>query len=253
MDQYVTLMRGNKQMQLEFQAAYKDMVRVLEDGKMRFKGNERDKVRVRCEEVRKAAVNAYQKSEVVVRNKFRAVEVGKYEEQFPGRIKAKNMKVLPIKCSGVMKDCVLLPKLPEGEHEVEIAEVFGVEIQEQHDNREHIISEGQLQRKYHALSSGSSAQIATSSSANQKLEEEAEFSDAESKRVKSDDESLPDAEIRDESEGDLKFVRKSLLDSTVADLGLSTPIKNRVVWVTRRRSLQKCIFGLILVRGALAW
>ena len=67
---------------------------------MRFKGGERDRVKMRLEKVRQSVVTAYKKSEIQVKVPHRGIEKSVYERKYPGRIEAKGMKVIRIQAEG---------------------------------------------------------------------------------------------------------------------------------------------------------
>ncbi len=86
-------MRTNLSLAGQFKAAYKAMVESIEDGRIRFKGPEKEKLALRLEDSRKAFVESYQQMNLRVRDRYRGIEKDVYEKEHPGRIDAQKMKV----------------------------------------------------------------------------------------------------------------------------------------------------------------
>ena len=72
------------------------MVGVMEDGRMRSKGSENDKVSTRLGEARQLSVNTKQKSEVQLNTPFRAIAKDTYENGHSGRIQRNGFNVATI-------------------------------------------------------------------------------------------------------------------------------------------------------------
>ena len=132
-------------------------------------------------------MKAYSKSQLKVRTKYRGVIREKYEQEHPGRIQAKGMKVIKAKADGKWCELVMLPKLPEGEFDIDTVDLSGVEISETHGDGSCIVAENQLQSKLDALAQRTVGE-AHASRGNRALEEQAELEEAEQVRVDSNDE-----------------------------------------------------------------
>ena len=63
-DDFVKQLKADSNLQKEFDAAYKSMVLVIEEGRMRFKGVEKDKLNLRLADARKKSVTTYAKAEL---------------------------------------------------------------------------------------------------------------------------------------------------------------------------------------------
>ena len=63
-DDFVKQLKADSNLQKEFDAAYKSMVQVIEEGRMRFKGVEKDKLNLRLADARKKSVTTYAKAEL---------------------------------------------------------------------------------------------------------------------------------------------------------------------------------------------
>ena len=81
------LLQGGDGLQRAFDAAYKAMVGVIEEGRRRFKGSEKDKLQMRLAEARQLSVKTYQRSEFNLQRPFRATAKEVCEKEHPGRIK----------------------------------------------------------------------------------------------------------------------------------------------------------------------
>ena len=217
-DQFVEKMRQSKSLATEFKAAYSEMVKIIEEGRSRFRGSEQGKAALRMQEVRKQVVAAFKKSQLEVISKFRAVEVSKYEAQNPGRIKAKGMKTASVTADGELKECVLIPKLPEGEYDVEAKDITGTSHIEEHDDGQDIISKRQQASKFSALANMTMGG-ARNCAVNRALEEQAQVEEAEQVRGQSDAENPDDSSVDNDSpttsvdDDDLRFIRGSLFAS----------------------------------------
>ena len=146
MDACVEEMKVNPKLAKEFRAAYAEMVKIIEEGRIRFKQGAKGEVSMRLEKARKQTVSVFSRSQLEVKSKFRGVLKSVYEKRHPGRIQAKQMKVVRAKADGKMVDLVLVPTLPQGEYGVNAVDLQGVDMTEVQDDGEAIISEQQLQR-----------------------------------------------------------------------------------------------------------
>ena len=63
-DDFVKQLNADSNLQKQFDAAYKSMVLVIEEGRMRFKGAEKDKINLRLADARKKSVTTYAKAEL---------------------------------------------------------------------------------------------------------------------------------------------------------------------------------------------
>lgn len=212
MDSFVQKLKTDNQLAKEFRAAYAEMVKIIEEGTMRFKaGASKNEVAMRLEKARKASVTVFSRSQLEVKTKYRGVERSVYEAKHPGRIQARGMRVVKAKADGVAKELVLVPLLGKGEYEVDSVDMAGVDMSEVQDDGEAIVSQQQLRRKFDNLSK-QCVGGAIESKQNRELEEEAELSEAERVRVDSGDEALSDSSKSEAGDDDdLNFVRSSLL------------------------------------------
>jgi hypothetical protein len=210
MDNFVANMKDNPKTAKEFRSAYAEMVKLIEEGKMRFRAAEKDGSALRLQEARKTVVKQFQQSHLEVRTKFRGIKKDVYEKMHPGRIVAKNMKVMKIKADGVMSELVLVPKLPEGEYDVDGVDLAGVVMEDEIDNGEASITELQQQKKFVAAANVAMGG-ARASAQNRDLEAEAAVEEAEDVRVDSDAEQPAESNVEsNEEDDDLMFVRKSV-------------------------------------------
>jgi hypothetical protein len=78
----------------QFKAAYAEMVKIVMEGRIRFRGDQKGKCKLRLENARKTVVTAYRQSQLNVKSKFRGVLRDVYEKDHPGRIQKKGLKVV---------------------------------------------------------------------------------------------------------------------------------------------------------------
>jgi len=116
-----------------------------------------------------------------VRTKYRGVIREKYEQEHPGRIQAKGMKVIKAKADGKWCELATVPKLPEGELDIDSVDLSGVEIFETHDDGSCVVAKNQMQSKFDALAQSTVGE-AHASRGNRALEEQAELEEAEQER-----------------------------------------------------------------------
>jgi hypothetical protein len=217
MDDFVMNMKDNPKTTKEFRSAYAEMVKLIEEGKMRFRAAEKDGSTLRLQEARKTVVKQFQQSHLEVRTKFRGIKRDVYEQMHPGRIVAKKMKVMRVKADGVMSELVLVPKLPEGEYDVDGVDLAGVVMDDEIDNGEASITEQQQQTKFVAAVNVAIGG-ARASAQNRDLEAEAEVEEADEVRVDSDEERPEENEDgSNEEDDDLMFVRKSVFGNDEDD------------------------------------
>ena len=153
---------------------------------MRFRASEKSSLNLRLEEARQRVVKAYSKSQLEVRTKYRGAIREKYEQEHPGRIQAKGMKVIKAKADGRWCELAMVPKLPEGEFDIDTVDLSGVEISETHDAGSCVVAESQMQSKFDALAQRTVGE-AHASRGNRAVEDQAELEEAEQVRVESDD------------------------------------------------------------------
>ena len=188
---------------------------MLENGKLRFRGGEKDKAKMRLVKVAAEAVETYKKQQIVGRCGYKAIEKHVYEKRFPGRIKAKGLKVATQFLEGKDREVVLIRKLPEGEWDVDAEFISGAKHSGTVDDGSAVVTEKQLETKFNSLAASTMAGAA-SSSGNAEKQAEAEMSDCEAARCSSgDDGSCSDD---DESDDSLQFVRQVFAASS------STPV-----------------------------
>ena len=214
MDGFVEKMKDNPRLQKEFKAAYAVTVGLIEEGTLRFKGNAKGEATLKLQAARKVVVTAFNKSQLEVRSKYKGVVQEQYEAQHPGRIAAKGFKVITARADGVMKQLVLVPKLPEGEYDVDTVDLAGVDQSEVVDDGEDVISANQQQRKFDHWQKKCLGG-AIKSKENGALEQAAEFEEAENARILSDNDEAsgsddPDRDKGEEDEDDLTFLRSTI-------------------------------------------
>ena len=152
LDDFVIAMQVHKSLSAEFKAAYKVMVEEIEEGRMRFRKSEREKLALRLQDARRVAVESFRKAQVRVQGEFTAIEVEAYEEMHPGRIAAKKMKVERTLCEdGVYRDCVWVSALPKGHHKVITEQVSGSAMREEVDDGSVTIRANQQRDKFENL------------------------------------------------------------------------------------------------------
>jgi hypothetical protein len=78
----------------QFRADYREMVAIVREGRMRFRGDAKGKCKLRLETAQRTVVTAYRSSQLNVKAKFRGVLKDVYEKEHPGRIEKKNLKVV---------------------------------------------------------------------------------------------------------------------------------------------------------------
>ena len=84
------------------------------------------------------------------------------------------MKVIEAKADGKWCELVMVPKLPEGEFDIDAVDLSGVEMSETHDDGSCIVAENQTQSKLDALAQRTVGK-AHASRGNRALEEQAEL------------------------------------------------------------------------------
>ena len=205
---------SDRQVQAEFKAAYAGMVKVIEEGRLRFKGSEKDKLKMSLDQIRKEALKEYNKAEMHIKVPHRGIDRDVYEAKHPGRIEAKGLKVVKLPCEGgQMKEVVLLPKLPKGHYDIDGVDILGSMRERIVDDGESTVGAGQLDRKFKALAGQAQSAMAGAQD-NRQLEEQAEVEEAEAVRNGSDvsgSEQSGDSDAGS-SASDLHFVRSSLFN-----------------------------------------
>ena len=131
------------------------------------------------------------------------------------------MKVIKAKADGKWCELVMLPKLPEGEFDIDAVDLSGVELSETHDDGPCVVAENQMQSKFDALAQRTVGE-AHASRGNRALEEQAELEEAEQVRVDSNDEDDDASQKGEDSDDDLRFVRASFLGAA-GGAGLVSP------------------------------
>ena len=207
-DTFVKQLQSDTNLQREFDAAYKAMVAIIEEGRMRFRLGEKEKVNLRLEEARKTTVKTFAKTELNLKTTFRAVERTVYERAHPGRIEKRGMKVATCKKDGKPIEVVLIPKLPDGHFDLEANDIQGAIMETTVDDGEAAIRADQMKDKFESVVKGALAEV-NQSLGNALLEEEAEVSEAENVRERTDNEDTSTEGDPTEEGEDLTFVRET--------------------------------------------
>ena len=93
-DDFAAKVKADSSLLKQFKAAYVEMVKIVTEGRMRFRGDQKGKCKMRLDTARKTVVSTYRSSQLNVKTKFRGVLKDVYEKQHPGRIQRKNLKVV---------------------------------------------------------------------------------------------------------------------------------------------------------------
>ncbi len=219
-DDFVTQVKADQTLQKQFKAAYEEMVKIVTEGRIRFRAGEREKCKLRLESARKTVVTAHRTSQLTVTTKFRGVVKETYDKEHPGRIARQGLKVVKARCNGQLKDIVLVPLLPQDHFDVDAEDITGLSMSEVVDDGEATISEGQARAKFEGLAA-KQRKVVESSLANAELVEQAEMSEAGQVREESDAESANHSSDVSDRECDLTFVRSSFLGD---DIDFAAPV-----------------------------
>jgi len=214
-DMFVKQLQSDTNLQREFDAAYKTMVAIIEEGRMRFRLGEKERVNLRLEEARKTTVKTFAKTELNLKTPFRAVERTVYERAHPGRIEKRGMKVATCKKDGKPIEVVLIPKLPHGHFDLEANDIQGAIMETTVDDGEAAIRADQMKDKFESVVSGALKEV-NQSLGNALLEEEAEVSEAENVRERTDNEDTSTEGDPMEEGEDLTFVRETFFAQSSA-------------------------------------
>jgi hypothetical protein len=93
-DDFCVQVKTDPSVMKQFRAAYAEMVAIVREGRMRFRGDAKGKCKLRLETAQRTVVTAYRSSQLNVKAKFRGVLKDVYEKEHPGRIEKKNLKVV---------------------------------------------------------------------------------------------------------------------------------------------------------------
>ena len=215
MDEFVDKMKASRELTAEFQAAYKEMILVIEEGKMIFRGAEKSKLNMRLQSVRQTTLTAVKSHEVHLKTGYKVTIKSIYDKKYPGRAARKKMKIAELMINGKLTECVCVPKNKKGEFDLDEVDISGLRLQETIDDGSAIISANQQQRKFDSMVSATTSDLRQWDQ-NLKLEEEAEFSEADDVRASSgdgaSDEEASDGTADSEAPSDdsLHFARSAL-------------------------------------------
>ena len=196
-----------KELLKEFNSAYAAMVKVIEEGKLRFVKGEKNKVAMRLQEARKVSLVEFHKIQRKVRIPHQAIEVHIYDKLHPGRRQQKGYQVAACSVNGQMKQCVLVPKNAEGHYDLDIEDIQGSKQNGVVDDGENVIAGGQLRSKFQTLNA-TNRSFEEMGVANGKVEEDVLIADAEDAKPNSENGASSASE---DEEDELDFVRKTLL------------------------------------------
>jgi hypothetical protein len=149
-DQFCEETRTNKPLAAEFMGAYKEMISVIEEGRLRFRHTEKDKVALRLQEARKVVVSMYQKTELDLKRKYKAAFKEVYEAKYPGRIAEMKMKIVTMPVRGVKRDIVCIPLEEDGWFDLEEKDIVGCKLDDIVDDGSAIVGANQMQNKFQA-------------------------------------------------------------------------------------------------------
>eukprot|EP00959_Pyramimonas_sp_CCMP1952_P049393 1031771-Pyramimonas_sp.AAC.1 len=90
---------GQKLMR-KFKAAYSEMVKVVEEGTMRFRDDKKHGVSLRIQDAVTKSVKTYNKTELQVKATLKGIERHIYEKDHPGRIEKEKMRVEKVFAEG---------------------------------------------------------------------------------------------------------------------------------------------------------
>ena len=150
-DKFVEKVKVDKSLRARYNGAYKEMITVVEEGIIRFRGQAKSNAVLRVDSAGKKSLSEYQRSEVNLKKRFRACFREVYEMQYPGRIEANKMQVVRMPHKGVPRDFVLVPKDPEGWFDLDETDVQGMELSSIIDDGTAVLTESQLTDKYKAI------------------------------------------------------------------------------------------------------
>ena len=125
MDLYVAAMKKDVELQKQHEAAMKEMIAVVEEGRLRFKSGEKAKTSMRLQDARQSAVTSFKRQQLEVGASYRGIEKSTYEAMNPGRIARKGIKTERIFADGKWQDVVLVRNLPQGHYEVNAKFITG--------------------------------------------------------------------------------------------------------------------------------
>lgn len=157
---------------------------------------------------RKKTVEAYKKSQMEVKRKFRGVLKSKIvKRKGEGYIQRKNIKVQSLMIAGKWQEVCLIPKLPDGEFEVDAVDIVGAEQREIHDDGEAVVRENQGEVKFRKLAEDAVAGAEEAMGANTNIDIDKDSEGASSEHSEAIGASS------DESEDDLGHGSSSLFAS----------------------------------------
>lgn len=137
-------MKQSTDLMHEFKGARSEMVKLLNEGLVRFRSSEKTG---RIQAAAKRSLQAFRQNQVELVSRYKAIEKEKYEKQYPGRIEKENLKTSTKMVDGERKEVVLIKKDPEGEWDVNIRDISGTVQQEELDNQQTVVRANQMALK----------------------------------------------------------------------------------------------------------
>ena len=147
-DMFSEKMRKTPELNAAFRGARLEMLRILGEGKIRFRSTSARDSKARLEKARDNSLEEFRSSEQVISTDFRAILRTKFEEQHPGKIEAEGLQVVTKMIEGQKREVVLIRKLPDDEWDLSLKERTGVLEREVLDTSELQITPGQLKSKF---------------------------------------------------------------------------------------------------------
>eukprot|EP00439_Symbiodinium_sp_Y106_P038264 s6436_g4.t1 len=188
-DVFTEKVRKNQELNTQFQGARVEMIRILSEGKLRFRGSGATKSKMRLSSARESALEEFRSSEQKIASNYRAILRSRFEELYPGRIERENLKTVTKMIEGAKREVVLIRKLPEGEWDLSLEERTGVQEREILDTNELQITPGQLKNKFdgrrqklraQVVEKGNSAAVLETETKRPRLEEAVDAAEASS-------------------------------------------------------------------------
>lgn len=171
-DAFTEKVRKSQELNTAFQAARGEMIRILSEGKLRFRGSGAAASKMRLSSARESALEEFRSSEQKIASNYRAILRSRFEELYPGRIEREGLKTVSKMIEGAKREVVLIRKLPEGEWDLSLEERTGVQEREILDTNELQITPGQLKNKFDGRRQKLRAQVVDKGNSAEVLEKE---------------------------------------------------------------------------------
>ena len=143
-DDFSEKLKHSTDLSHEFKGARAEMVKLLNEGVVRFRGTEKTG---RIQAAAKRSLQAFKQNQVEVVSRYKAVDKDKYEKEHPGRIQRENLRTTTKMIDGERREVVLVRRDPDGEWDVNIKDISGTVQEEELDNQQTILRANQMALK----------------------------------------------------------------------------------------------------------